>query len=152
MKPDEFSTYSDYFIVDYADEIAANFGHPLEESRTIAAKELADDLPQGVGTPGHHLLCIETSDNGTIGYLWYRLLAEGSSAFILDFYLFDNFRGQGNGRATLAVLEAQLAQQGVEELKLRVAFKNERARYLYEKVGFNITGYNMRKVLQKRES
>ena len=147
MKPDEFSTYSDYFIVDYADEIAANFDHSLEKSRAIATAELAEDLPQGVATPGHHLLCIETTDNGTIGYLWYRLLDEGNSAFILDFFLFENHRGQGNGKATLAVLEKQLAQQGVQELKLRVAFKNERARHLYEKVGFNITGYNMRKVL-----
>lgn len=149
MKAEEFPVYSDYFIVDYADEIVANFGHTLDKGRAIAAKELADDLPQGVSTQGHHLLCIEASGSGTIGYLWYQLFDEGNTAFILDFMLFERFRGQGKGEATLKALEEQLLQKGVEQIKLRVAFKNNRARYLYEKVGFNVTGYNMSKILEK---
>ena len=46
-------------------------------------------------------------------------------------------------------LEEQLSQAGVDHIKLRVAFDNKRAYHLYEKLGFNITGYNMVKNLEK---
>ena len=148
MQAHEFSAYRDYFIVDYADEISANYGHSLEQSRIIASKELAEDLPQTVDTPNHYLLCITQNKNNTIGYLWYKLYDDGATAFILDFVVFKEFRGQGHGKAALAILEGQLAKSGTKQVKLRVAYKNDRARQLYEKVGFNITGINMSKLLK----
>ncbi len=149
MKADEFSSYRDYFIVDYADEISANFGHTPKQSRIIASKELAEDLPQNVSTPNHYLLCIEKNENTIIGYLWYKLYDDGATAFILDFVLFKEFRGHGYGKAALIALEEQLTISGTKQIKLRVAYKNDRARLLYEKVGFNITGINMSKLLGK---
>lgn len=147
MQTEEFPDYRDYFIVDYAHEIAANYGYPLEKSRAIALQELNDDLPQTVATPDNVLVCIQKNGAETIGYLWYKLLDEGTSVFILDFVLFEEFRGLGYGQAALLALEAQLFLSGVEQIKLRVAFDNKRALRLYKKVGFNITGYNMVKTL-----
>ena len=72
MEADEYPAYRDYFVVDYAEEIAANFGYTFTKSRAIAEKELIDDLPQTVSTPDHVLLCIEKVEQGTIGYLWYQ--------------------------------------------------------------------------------
>jgi ribosomal protein S18 acetylase RimI-like enzyme len=148
MEAEEFSEYRDYFIHDYADEIAANFGHTLEQSRTIALKELQEDLPQEVSTPGHRLLCIEENNN-LIGYLWYQQLEQGESIFILDFVVFEQFRSKGYGTAALTALEEHLAKSDAKQLKLRVARKNERALALYEKLGFTITGYNMAKTFKK---
>ncbi len=148
MKAEEFPGYRDYFIVEYANEIAANFGYTLEKSRVIAAKELIEELPQDVSTPDNILLCIENGVEQTIGYLWYKLSDNGESVFILDFVLFENFRGVGLGQAALIALQEQLSQTGVEQIKLRVAFDNNRARSLYEKLGFKITGYNMVKILE----
>jgi ribosomal protein S18 acetylase RimI-like enzyme len=150
MKAEEFSNYHDYFIVDYAADIAANFGYTPEISRAIALKELADDLPQNVSTPDNFLLCIEKNDADLIGYLWYELLNNGETVFILDFVVFDKFRGMGYGTAALNALEKQLSQAGVEQIKLRVAHNNQRALKLYEKVGFNITGYNMVKDIKSQ--
>ena len=149
MKAEEFPNYRDYFIVDYAHEIATNYGYTLEKSRAIALRELMDDLPQNVSTPDHFLLCIEKKGADTVGYLWYKLLDNGETVFILDFVLFDNFRGLGYGKATLIALEEKLLQSGVEQIKLRVAFDNTRAFRLYEKLGFKITGYNMVKILEE---
>ena len=149
MKAAEFPDYRDYFVVDYANEIAANYGYTIEKSRTTALKELEDDLPQNISTPDHVLLCIEKSDKGTIGYLWYKLFDEGATVFILDFVLFDNFRGLGYGQAALLTLEEHLSEAGVAQIKLRVAYDNKRAFNLYEKLGFTITGYNMVKLLEK---
>jgi ribosomal protein S18 acetylase RimI-like enzyme len=153
MKRDEFPAYRDYFVVDYADEIVANYSYPLEKSRAIAARDLAADLPQTTDTPDHSLICIEqgTCDETvpeTIGYLWYKLLDEGETVFILDFVLFEAFRRQGHGKAALTALERHLMDSGVEQIKLRVAADNKRALGLYERVGFSVTGYNMVKVLE----
>ena len=149
MKAEEFADYRDYFIVDYADEIAANFGYGLEKSQEIAVKELLDDLPQDVSTRDNFLFCIEENGDRTIGYLWYKLLDDGETVFILDFVLFERFRGLGYGKAALMALEEKLSHSGVEQIKLRVAFDNKRAYGLYENLGFNITGYNMVKNLEK---
>jgi ribosomal protein S18 acetylase RimI-like enzyme len=148
MKTEEFAQYREYFIHDYADEIATNFGHGLEQSRAIALKELNDDLPQDVSTPDHCLLCIE-KNNDLIGYLWYKFLDNRKSVFILDFVVLETFRAKGYGKVSLTVLEEHLAKSGVTQIKLRVAYQNKQALALYEKLGFNITGYNMAKTLKK---
>ena len=84
----------------------------------------------------------------SIGYLWYKLLDDGETVFILHFYLFETARGQGHGKATLAALEQYLLDSGAEQIKLRVAADNKRALGLYERVGFTVTGYNMVKILE----
>jgi ribosomal protein S18 acetylase RimI-like enzyme len=147
MKAEEFTQYRDYFIHDYADEIAANFGHTLEQSRVIARKEFQEDLPQDVSTPDHYLLCIEENNN-LLGYLCYKLLEQEETIFILDFVVFEQFRSKGYGTAALTALEEHLAKSATKQIKLRVAYKNKRALALYEKLGFNITGYNMAKNLK----
>ncbi|WP_029225673.1 GNAT family N-acetyltransferase, partial [Vibrio tasmaniensis] len=48
-------------------------------------------------------------------------------------------------RITLSLLEQQLKEHGIEQIKLRVAYHNERALKLYQAVGFSITGFNMSK-------
>jgi ribosomal protein S18 acetylase RimI-like enzyme len=149
MKATEFSDYEAYFVVDYAHEIAANYGYSPEKSHAIAAAELLEDLPQTVTTPGHVLLCIEADEAGTIGYLWYKLLDNGETVFILDFVVFEVYRGLGYGKAALRALEKRLRESGVEQIKLRVAFDNPRAKGLYEALGFSITGYNMIKIFEK---
>jgi ribosomal protein S18 acetylase RimI-like enzyme len=147
MKAEEFSRYREYFILDYADEIASNFGYSLEPSRTIARKELQEDLPLEVSTPDHCLLCIEENKD-LIGYLWYKLVG-GESVFILDFVVLEQFRSKGYGTAALTALEEHLAKFDAKQIKLRVAYYNKRALALYEKLGFTITGYNMAKTLKK---
>jgi len=149
MKAEEFSDYKSYFVVDYAHEIMSNYGYSAEKSHAIAAKELVEDLPQTIDTPDNVLLCIEKTGADTIGYLWYKLLDAGESVFILDFMLFEDFRGKGFGKATLIALEEKLSQSGVEQIKLRVAFDNHRAKGLYERLGFSVTGYNMIKIFEK---
>lgn len=143
MLADEFPAYRDYFVVDYGNEIAENYGYPLEKSHAIARQELADDLPQTVNTPDHVLLCIENEADNIVGYLWYKVLDNGETIFALDFVIVEQFRNKGYGKAAMAVVEKQLAERGVEQIKLRVAFENKGAFRLYENAGFSITGYNM---------
>ncbi|WP_409526801.1 GNAT family N-acetyltransferase [Rhizobium sp. P40RR-XXII] len=47
----------------------------------------------------------------------------------------------------LDVLENELKRNGFQQIKLRVADDNKRARHVYEVMGFRVTGINMSKPL-----
>lgn len=149
IQEDEFQAYSELFLADYAAEIESNYGYSAERSMAQAKQELADDLPNGLETPNQFLLTIKHEDKGLIGYLWYTLYDQGETAFILDFILHKQFRGMGLGQASLNALEQRLDQSHIKQIKLRVAGDNKRAFKLYQRMGFDVTGINMIKHLDK---
>ena len=142
----EFPAFAAYFVPDYAAEIVANFGIPLADALTQAAQDLAQDLPQGADTPGEILMTIILADT-LIGYLFYAIDPATHSAFIKDFHVLPPYQSQGHGTAALAAMEAQLIPQGITQIRLRVAAKNQAAHRLYTKLGFFPTGINMAKTL-----
>ena len=148
MKQEKFPAYKEYFINDYGKEIAENYGHSLSRSLLIAQQELEEDLPLNIATPEHYLFCIEVNEGNhplLIGYLWYKQKENDNSVFIMDFYIIEEYQEKGYGTASMKALEKRLSNNGVTEIKLRVAYRNKRALALYKKIGFNITGYNMNK-------
>ncbi|MGS3447876.1 GNAT family N-acetyltransferase [Klebsiella electrica] len=150
MCEEEYPAYLQYFIADYAREIAANYRLSAEDSLAKAKREIAGDLPEGVNTPGQVLLCLFTqADNRDrhVGYLWYKPDAATRSVFIYDFYIFSACQGQGLGTQALRAFEQEMREQGVEQIRLRVAGDNERARHVYQSTGFWVTGINMSKTL-----
>lgn len=157
MKQEEFTGYLDYFIKDYAAEIEKNYKYPKEKANQQAIEEIQRDLPQGALTPDQCLLCIEQSasestsesEKELIGYLWYKNRDEGKTAFIADFYIFSERQGKGLAQASLKAFEEKLLLEGIEEIKLRVAYENHRAKKLYERMDFSITGINMAKRLKE---
>ncbi|WP_434663653.1 GNAT family N-acetyltransferase [Aeromonas sp. NJAU223] len=157
MSEADFPAYRDYFIDDYAKDLASNHRLSLAEAHQQAGDALQQYLPQGAATPGESLLCIiPVSDSvesaiaptATIaGYLWHRIDTAAHTTFIYDFYIQPTHRKLGYGKAAMAALEAELKRLGVSQIKLRVAYDNPRARALYQEIGFHITGYNMAKTL-----
>ncbi|MGU5713753.1 GNAT family N-acetyltransferase [Aeromonas taiwanensis] len=155
LRDADFPAYHDYFIEDYARDLANNHGMALPDSCRQADASLQQLLPQGVATPGHHLLALVPEDGSgasnapgePLGYLWHALDGAAGTTFIYDFYVAPPHRGQGFGKAAMAALEAQLASLGIHQIKLRVAHDNPRALALYQELGFTITGYNMAKHL-----
>jgi ribosomal protein S18 acetylase RimI-like enzyme len=153
MRDNEYPAYLEYFISDFAVEIASNYG--LSESVSIAQakQEVAADLPDGVHTSGQILLCVvdqTDSSERLIGYLWYKPNATMRSAFICDFHILAPYQGKGLGKQALEVLERELKGQGFEHIKLRVAEDNDRARHVYEATGFRVTGVNMNKAIASK--
>lgn len=151
MREDEYPAYLEYFIADYAREIASNYRLSADDSLARATQEIADDLPQGVNTPGQRLLCLMAESDNTnqhVGYLWYKPDTAMRTVFIYDFHVFNAFQGQGLGKDALRAFEHDMQDKGVEQIRLRVAGDNERARHVYEASGFGVTGINMSKSLQ----
>lgn len=148
MRADEFETYLEYFIPDYTAEISTNYGLSPEEARARAIGEIDKGLPQGVDTEGQILICV-TRDDAVIGYLWYRPDQKARSVFINDICILPRYREKGYAKQTLGLFEAMLADNGFEQIGLRVAADNDRAHHLYQKGGFRATGINMIKQIGK---
>jgi len=152
IKNQEFQEYKNYFIEDYGNEIEKNYGHSSTVSQAIAQKELEESFPKDIISDTNKLMCIETIHNDIkvpLGYIWYTLQPSNKTAFICDFYIFMEHRSKGYGKATIEVLEKMLVENDIEQIKLRVAYYNERALNLYKEIGFNITGFNMSKKIVK---
>ena len=148
MRPEEYPAYCQYFIDDYSQEIAKNYGHSLDVSIELAKKDLHRCFPNGLVGNEHSLLCIDAQINGElklVGYLWHSINISDKSTFIYDFFVSSEYRGFSFGTQAISVLEAQLQTIGISQIKLRVAYHNERALKLYKDVGFEITGFNMSK-------
>ncbi|RFB98535.1 GNAT family N-acetyltransferase [Rhizobium leguminosarum bv. trifolii] len=153
MRDSEYSAYLDYFIPEYAAEISSNYGLSDLLSLAQAKREIAADLPDGVKTSGQVLLCLidhSQRPETVIGYLWYKPDAAMRSAFISDFYILAAHQGKGLGKQALKALEDELKGKGFEQIKLRVAADNKRARHVYEDTGFRVTGVNMSKSLASK--
>ena len=150
MKNEEYPAYCDYFIEDYSNEIVLNYGHSIEVATELAKKDLTECFPNGLDTNKHDLLCIEVEVADSlmvIGYLWHSIKKSDASTFIYDFYIADEYRGNGYGKEAIKSFEALLVSADVNQIKLRVAYQNKRALALYQEVGFSISGYNMSKIL-----
>ncbi|WP_286298591.1 GNAT family N-acetyltransferase [Vibrio apostichopi] len=148
MRQEEYPAYCQYFIDDYSQEIAKNYGHSLDVSIELAKKDLHRCFPNGLEGNEHSLLCIDAEIKGElklVGYLWHSINMSDKSTFIYDFFVSSEHRGFGFGTQSISALEAQLQTIGISQIKLRVAYHNERALKLYKDVGFEITGFNMSK-------
>ena len=102
------------------------------------------DSYNGRDTHEHELLCIESGAE-MVGYLWHSINVGEKSTFIYDFFIFSSSRNNGYGKLAIITLESQLQSVGIEQIKLRVAYHNQRALELYQEVAFAISGYNMSK-------
>lgn len=144
MRLAEYSEWQRLFIEDYAADLRVNYGYSAELALERAHKSLDDYLPQGLESPRQVLLSIEVQHQ-VVGYLWYQ--QDELSAYILDFLVLPACRGNGYAKQAMQQLAVQLRQQGIAEIKLRVAANNSRAKALYEACQFQVTGYNMSRSL-----
>ncbi|MER3384222.1 GNAT family N-acetyltransferase [Pectobacterium aroidearum] len=148
MAEGDYPEYRQFFILEYAQDLQASRGYDAEKARAIATQSIDIALPQSVHTAANKLWCIHSAENedAVIGYLW--VILKENAAWVSDFCLLPAWRGRGFGKAALAAMDAALVALGIGEIGLRVAVHNPVARALYEKSGFQITGFNMHKHLE----
>ncbi|MBN3230118.1 GNAT family N-acetyltransferase [Pectobacterium brasiliense] len=148
MAEGDYPEYRQFFILEYAQDLQESRGYDAEKARAIATQSIDIALPQGVHTRANKLWCIHSSDDAgvIIGYLWVVL--KEHAAWVSDFCLLPAWRGRGFGKASLAAMDVALTALGIGEIGLRVAAHNPVAKTLYEKNGFQITGFNMHKNLE----
>jgi ribosomal protein S18 acetylase RimI-like enzyme len=151
LKPlpeDAFSAYLAFVIEEYAQQIAINFDLPIEKARQVAMTQTTGRLTEGIHTPDNYFYGIERAANGEcelIGYLWYSVNQAESFAFLDAIDLFAPFQNQGYGAEVIRLMEEQLTTQGIRSMSLHVGGTNQRAQRFYQRHGYKITGYNLKK-------
>ncbi|MDP9302136.1 MAG: GNAT family N-acetyltransferase, partial [Actinomycetota bacterium] len=109
MLPDEFVTYLEWAIDDYAAELERN-GKATGEAATLASRASFDSLlSDGLATVGHVLLVAADPDNGQrVGVLWFGPSTDDSAmAWIYDITVDEDRRRQGWGRAIMRAFEGE---------------------------------------------
>jgi ribosomal protein S18 acetylase RimI-like enzyme len=149
MTSERFVTWNEHLVASYAREKVDAGNWPEEGAVERSAKENAEQLPQGVATPGHDLF-VAFVDGEEVGFLWLFTDPALSTpeTFIYDIEVLESRRGEGLGRALLEAAEAWCADHSIGMLKLHVFGSNETAISLYESAGFETTNRNMSKQIR----
>jgi ribosomal protein S18 acetylase RimI-like enzyme len=132
---------------DYARDVAKAMAMSLEEGREAAQKQLAELLPTGRSSEGHHLWKIVASDGAAVGDLWVQVGPAKGRAFIYFIGTDKAHRGKGYGRAAMQALEAAVRPLGATRIDLSVFGDNTTAINLYRSLGYQVQGMGMRKPL-----
>jgi ribosomal protein S18 acetylase RimI-like enzyme len=149
MLPDEFVTYLEWAIEDYAAELERN-GKVVGESAKVASRASFDSaLPEGLATQEHVLLVATDPDDGQrVGVLWFGPSTDDPAmAWIYDITVDEDKRGRGWGRAIMRAFEGEARARGFVRAGLNVYSDNHIARRLYESLGFVETARQLHKEL-----
>jgi len=142
----EFSAYREHALDDYSRP--GRVGN--WPSAEVAAREFHRQLPQGLATPGQHLLAIEEMATAPcVGFLWMAIRQRdtGSEAFVFDLAVLPAFRRRGFAEQAMRELETYVRNLGLAQISLHVFEHNIAARALYDKLGFVPMGKRMLKKL-----
>lgn len=149
MLPDEFVTYLEWAIDDYAAELERN-GKAVGESAKVTSRASFDSaLPDGLATQGHVLLIATNRDAGErVGVLWFGPSTDDPAmAWIYDITVDEDKRRRGWGRAIMRAFEGEARARGFARAGLNVYGDNHVARRLYESLGYLETARQLHKEL-----
>lgn len=88
-----------------------------------------------------------SAEESVVGYIvlafGYSLELLGRDAFIDEFFLLEDYRGQGWGRKTMDFVERAALAHGVHAIHLEVTRHNLAAQHFYPKLGFKDRGHHL---------
>ena len=146
MTERQFADYLSRAVETYAEERQAA-GEPPEEAQRIAVEQTARLLPEGRDSPGHHLFTVHTGAE-EIGILW--LATSTPVVFVYDIEIDPGRRGRGWGSAVMDAAARWSAERGAPALGLNVFSHNDRARSLYDRLGYRVVVDHFRADLARR--
>lgn len=146
MTTEELGPYLEEVIPEYAADHVRDGQWTPEESQGEARREIAELIPQGLATPGHHVYTIHAAPGrGRVGVIWAYV--EGPRAFVYDLKIDAKERRKGYGRAAMLAVEPLCRQFGATHIGLHVFGDNRGARELYRALGYRETNVVMSKEL-----
>lgn len=150
LPPEAFGAYMQASIASYAQETVEAGRWPAEGALERSHADFLALLPQGLATPDHHLLeVLATPEGPVVGHLWLALERRhgGCSAFVYNVEIAPEHRRRGHARRAFEAAEALAAELGATSIGLHVFAHNWGAQALYESLGYQVTGINMKKGL-----
>lgn len=133
--------------------------HSLDEEdrRRLKPQDVRDALRAThellLSRDGNQVLVAEDEQGERLGLLWLginrNLVSGEEEAWIYNVSVVAEHQGKGLGRRLMEHAERLAREQGFQVLGLLVSCHNERARALYDKMGFRPTNVVMRKPLDR---
>jgi len=150
MSDDEYADWRADAVEGYAAEIAASTGRDVADLRDQAASEFTQYLPDGVATAGHWLLTVLDPAGAAVGSLWLGPdRRDPNAVFVFDIEIVADARGRGLGRSAMLAAERFALDLGRKTIGLNVFGPNERARRLYDSLGYQVVSTSMTKHLDQ---
>jgi len=150
MDPKDFDVFMNQAIDVYAQDNIKSGNWQPDVAHEKSREEFQRLLPDGIQTKDQFLFSIlDENSNKKIGVLWVQIKMDSPhrKAFICDFIIDPQYRGQGYGKLALQALDGKLAQMNVESVSLHVFAHNTNAVGLYETMGYLPTNLYMKKTL-----
>jgi ribosomal protein S18 acetylase RimI-like enzyme len=140
MDETEYSAFYEYVILDYAAGLVrAGNAHP-ELAVQVSQQQCAPVLSDGTASPNQFFFLIreDTPEAKHVGYLWWGILDQNGTRTARLYFVgvFEPYRRRGYATQALRLLEAQVRQVGLHEIRLYVFGHNTRAWSLYQKMGY----------------
>ena len=142
----EFDEWKPRAVQRYGEQQVQAGNVAADTAQEWAAGEYAKLLPQGLNSPGHHLLIAE-QEGQRIGLLWLFIHAGDRPAFVYYVEVDPAIRGQGLGRAVMVAGEQYATEHGATSIGLHVFGHNLVARRLYDQLGYQVSSTHMIKSL-----
>jgi ribosomal protein S18 acetylase RimI-like enzyme len=121
-----------------------------QEAEEKATSDHAALFPGRKPQTDHHMYVVEDESGDPVGHLfWAKRSAPGSGprAFLYQIRIDERFRGRGYGREAMELLEDEVRAEGLPGVDLNVWGRNDLARSLYRKLGFEERAVFMTKEL-----
>ena len=150
MSDDEYRSWYDWVVDDYAAGHAATGNITKEAARAMADKEFRQLLPAGVGSLAQHLYTVADAASGAaVGVIWFAERTDGGvpHAFIYNIVVWESHRGKGYGSAAMLAIEPEVRALGLSRIALHVFGSNASAIHVYERTGYSATNILMAKEL-----
>ena len=145
IQQEDFESFLERGIREYAEDHVRNGNWSAEGALERAGKEFESLLPDGINSKHQYIWPIIDEDYNKIGVLWVQ--AKDRKAFVYNFIINEEFRAKGFGKRALIGMDKKLKEMDVESIALHVFGDNITAQELYKKMGYQITGIQMKKVL-----
>ncbi len=150
MTDQEFETYIERLIPDYAQEHVRAGSFPKAEAEQQARAQIDALLPQGIHTRNHYFFVVEDEVTGdAVGILWFarRDWPSGATAFVYDIEIDERFRRRGYASQAFRLLEDRVRELDIPSISLHVFGHNTAAREMYRKLGYEETHIQMEKAV-----
>ncbi len=138
----EYREFAEMQIVEHADQERRAGFWSQEEALARSREESADLLADRLRARGHRFFKAVGASGERVGWAWDGppppALGLVNHRWLYQITVEAPLRGKGYGRAMLAALEAMLATEGVDNLRLNVYTWNTVAMSLYHSAGYEI--------------
>lgn len=153
MSEQEYSAFYEYAILDYADGLVRAGNAQPDIAIQVSEQQCAPVLSNKLASPNQFFFLIydDTLDAKQVGYLWWGIREQyGIRTAVLYFIgILEPYRRRGYATQALRLLEEQIREEGLEEIRLYVFGHNERAWALYKKMGYAAVSITMAKKVEQ---